>query len=88
MMLTKVKVNTSLSWCSCCGKQAEPGEDLVKIEVAGTARYIKLTHLVSWSSLSGPGEKLELNNKAKPKPRASTGEGVGGNFEAPAGVKP
>ncbi len=67
MVLTKVKVTNSLSWCSCCGTPAETGDDLIKVEVAGSVRYIKLTHLVSWSALSGSGEKLSLNKKAKPR---------------------
>jgi len=62
-MLTKVKVTNSQSWCACCGTPADTGEKLVKIEMSGSSRFVKLSHLISWSSLSGEGEVLKLDKR-------------------------
>ncbi len=60
------------SWCSCCGSRVGSGEGLVRVNIGETTRYVLKSHLVSFAANAGPGERLDLNKKAKPAPPAQT----------------
>jgi len=58
-----------ISFCSCCGTTVAKDEELVRISLTSDSktlsRFVSRSHLVSWASLAGEGEKLALNTKGK-----------------------